>query len=57
MNDMHFHCQRCRKDQWLPEDQTFCSYCGSSNLWEIVEDDEPELEIAARRIESLSEAT
>ena len=50
MNDMHFHCVRCKKDQWLPEDQIHCSYCGSMSLWEIVEDDEPELETAERRL-------
>jgi hypothetical protein len=33
------HCQACKAVQWLPEDQTTCSYCGSTRLWEIVEED------------------
>lgn len=41
MNDMHFHCINCREDQWLDEDTPCCSFCGSSNLWEIVIEDEP----------------
>ena len=37
MNDMHFHCQACKKAQWLSEDATHCSYCSSTRLWEIEE--------------------
>jgi hypothetical protein len=51
VNEMHFHCQACKKDQWLPEDCPRCSYCGSSRLWEIVED-EPLLDIALDRMNS-----
>lgn len=37
MSEMHFHCQACKKSQWLPEDCQHCSYCGSTRLWEIAD--------------------
>lgn len=53
MSDIHFHCVSCKKDQWLDEDVSSCSYCSADTLMEIVEEDEPDLlEIAEQRMQN-----